>query len=84
LLAGADGSIAWISSNQPLSFELPGGDQIRLETVHCPEPRELSPAGRGKLLVTCRSGHTWLIGADEPPARSTTLPGPAAATPTRH
>jgi hypothetical protein len=65
-LGGADGALATISANGPLTLHR-GDSTTSLGEVRCSDPVSLIPAGAGRIALGCRSGQIWLVG-DEPPA----------------
>lgn len=73
LLSLRGGTTAWVSAGVPLSALAPGGGQVALDEVSCPEPVSLVPAGDGRLLLSCRSGRIWLVGSS-PPAPASSQP----------
>jgi hypothetical protein len=83
LLSMRGGTTAWVSASAPLSALPPGGGQISLEAVSCPEPVSLVPAGDARLLLACRSGRIWLVGSN-PPVPESTQPPVAKPTPAWH
>lgn len=69
LLSGADGTLAWLVGNAPLTLRRGEGLGHSLSEVVCAQPSSLVPAGPGRLLAACRSGQLWLVGpmATAPP-----------------
>lgn len=61
LLAGPDGTLAWLASNSPLRLQRGSAFQ-EISEVRCPHPVSLVPAGPARLAVACSSGQIWLIG----------------------
>jgi hypothetical protein len=62
LISSADGILAWLVSNAPLTVQRGDGARHALSEVVCAQPSSLVPAGSGRLLAACRSGELWLIG----------------------
>jgi hypothetical protein len=86
VLSGADGTLAWLVANAPLTLQQADGITHALDEVVCTQPASLAPAGTGRLLAACRSGQLWLVGpaaptVDTPPEVRAPAPPSVSAAP---